>query len=146
MKIISKQLTLICFVLWPIAATTACLPPTLIEDAVEHIDMAEIEDKSIESKVALGKRSEAIALRLSRQYYEITIIDGSKKTDQAAFLLGMVKADTSIINGVSGTLHKTSFIARREGLDIQLLCADDSILSDLLLREEIMELIRRTGQ
>ena len=39
----------------------------------------------------------------------------------------------------------TSFVAQRKDLDIQLVCMDYSILSEQLLREEIVTLIQRAG-
>ena len=53
--------------------------------------------------------------------------------------------NTSILDGGPGVIQMTSFVAERKDLDIQLVCMDYSILSEQLLREEIVTLIQRAG-
>lgn len=148
MSIIFKQLTLIFFGLLPLCVSAACFPPELIIDAVERIDMFVVGDDSetIESRVTRGERAGTTFLRLSRLYYEITIVDDSYPSfSSTGILLGSIREDTSILDGGPGVIQMTSFVAERKDLDIQLVCMDYSILSEQLLREEIVTLIQRAG-
>ena len=148
MGLIFKQLTLIFLGLLPICVSAACFPPDLIVDAVEQIDMFVVGDESetVESSVTRGEHAGATVLRLSRLYYEITIVDGLDQPAGKGFLLGLIRADTSILDGGPSVIQKTSFIAQRNNFDTQLLCIDDSILSEQLLRDEIAALIQRAAR
>ena len=104
------------------------------------------DSETIESRVTRGERAGATFLRLSRLYYEITIVDDSCPSfSSTGILLGSIREDTSILDGGPGVIQMTSFVAERKDLDIQLVCMDYSILSEQLLREEIVTLIQRAG-
>ena len=147
MMTISKLLLFIYFyMLSTSVAMAACLPSMLVENTIKNIDMVIQSDHAIESSSEQGNHADMIALRLSRQYYEITIIHSSQSTNSDVYMLGMVKADTTIIDGNNGTTQRTSFIAKQTGGEITLLCADDSILSDQLLHADILQTLQRTNQ
>ena len=148
MSLMSKRLTFIFLGLLPACVSAACFPPNVFVDSVEQIDMFLVGEDRLraESSVTWGQLAGAPVLRLSRQYYEITIVGGLDPSfSRTGILLGTIRADTSILDDGPGVVQLASFVAERTGVDIQLVCMDDSILSEQLLREEVVFLIQIAG-